>query len=290
MSELDILMPSSEPLRNDFRGTRVRLPPEAFAIAEGPDEPPHDLVKEDVWNSIMSFPDDVSLRTSDQHGVNLEVMHTLWGSWIESYGEDQDAIWYFMLDAADEFQASIFNSLCGFYRVAADGLRAALEKIIIGAYFQLTKPSEWKPDGEEATRFHVACDALIAHARLVPLNDYLRAKVGYSIFDQKSLSNAGGWARRLYSELSEYAHARPDRTSSKMWEGSNGPIYVPSSFGEVYALYLDTMALAFSVLKLTRLTFSLPLAVVRIFSRPPQALPSKVAVYSLQFLFGKGST
>src|SRR6266702_3963248 len=98
----------------DFRESRIRLPPEAFAIAEGADLPPTDLIKKSVWASIVSFPDDVSLRTSN----------------------DQGAMSYFMPDAADEFQASIFNSLCGFYRVASDTLRAALEKATIGAYFQ----------------------------------------------------------------------------------------------------------------------------------------------------------
>src|SRR6266568_24607 len=264
----------------DFRESRIRLPPEAFAIAEGADLPPTDLIKKSVWASIVSFPDDVSLRTSNDHGANLETMHKLWGSWIESCGNDQDPMSYFMPDAADEFQASIFNSLCGFYRVASDTLRAALEKATIGAYFQLCALEGWKPDAPLEIKFGSACDALSDHSSIRPLNEYLKSKFGNALFEQKSMSDAGGWARRLYSRLSEFTHAKSGKTSAAMWEGSNGPIYVSKSFGGTYALYLDTMALNFALVKLARPSFILPETAKTIFVNPPNAQPSKVSMYA----------
>ena len=88
-------------MNNDFRCVRKKLPPEAFAYAEGPDLPPQDLIEEDIWNSIISLPDDVSLRTSDDHGTELKFMHGLWSSIIESVGDTEDIMWHSLLDVAD---------------------------------------------------------------------------------------------------------------------------------------------------------------------------------------------
>jgi len=281
---------AKETTYEDFRTLRVRLPPDAFLVGpEGPDPPPEDLIEENVWNSIVSLPDYVSLRTSDNHGTELRAMWELWGSWIESLGDEQDAMWYTMLDTADELQACIYNSLCGFYRVTASCLRSALELTTIGAYFQLSlglsELLEWKQGQAGKIKFGTACDHLHKHPRTQPLHDYISLKMGYSIFGQKAAGEPGGWARRLHSELSDFVHSLPTHSSGSMWEGSNGPIYVPRSFGKVYALYLDTMALGYVLVKLARPSFELPEAATYLF-RSPQALPSNVAVYAYEFLWG----
>ncbi|MFQ5886142.1 MAG: hypothetical protein ACE5II_02785 [Anaerolineae bacterium] len=275
--------------QGDFRTTRCRLPLEAFLWAEGPDLPPSDLVEKQIWSSIISFPDDVSIRTSDHHGTELKAMHELWGGWIESFGEKQDAMWYVMLDTADELQACLFNSLCGFYRVAASCLRTALELTTIGTYFQLSLELsdllKWK-EGRYQVKFGMACDHLIAHRCTQPLGEYIKSKMNYSIFGQRSPGKPGGWARKLHSELSDFVHSLPTHSSGSMWEGSNGPIYVPPSFGKVYALYLDTVALAYALVKLARPSFKLPGVAKHLF-HIKQVRPSKVAVYTYEFLFGK---
>ena len=274
--------------RSDFRLTRRRLPPEAFAVGpRGPDPPPRDLVEGETWGSIVVLPDDVSLRTSDNHGPELKAMDELWGSLIESTGVEKDAVWYTMLDAADELQACTFNSLCGYYRVASSCLRSAVELMTIGTMFQLyPSASEFRrwTKGKFEVGFGMACDHLIGHPRVQVLEDYLRLKMHYSIFGQKSSMNREGWARKLYSELSNFAHSRPSHSSAMMWKGSNGSIYVPSSFGKVFALYLDTAALTYVLLKLARPAFKRPLAAKYIF-HSPNALPSKVAVYAHGFLW-----
>ena len=275
---------------NDFRTTRSKLPPEAFPLgAEEPDSPPQDLIKKKTWKSIISLPDDVSLRTSENHGTELRVMHALWASWIESVQEGQDAISYTMLDASDEFQTCLFNSLCGFYRVAASCLRNALELNTIGVYFQLSSnPSEfleWK-EGKREISFGMACDQLLRHPKTKPLHNFLKSQMAYSIFEQKSTGNSGGWARRLYSELSDFAHSRPTLSSFILWDESNGPAYTPSSFHMVYALYLDTMALSYVLVKLAKPTFMLPRK-ARQLLQSSKVRPSKVAAYSYKFLWKK---
>jgi hypothetical protein len=59
-------------MSTDLRASRMKLPPEAFALAEGPERPPSDLIDEESWSGITGLPDDVSLRTSDHHGADIK--------------------------------------------------------------------------------------------------------------------------------------------------------------------------------------------------------------------------
>jgi hypothetical protein len=281
----------------DFRATRRKLPRDAFAW--GPDEPngaPEDRIEEQAWASIVSLPDDVSLRTSNNHGSQLGAMHDLWSSWIESVGEDQDCMYYVMADAGDEYQACLFNALCGFYRVGASCLRSALELTLFGAYFRLlfepdgvSEVRRWK-EGKSAVSFEKALMALRDEPRAVPLEDHLCAQqynsdLPWSVFGRKPPRRASSWARRLYLELSNFTHSRPNHSSGATWDGSNGPVFVRESFGTVYALYLDAMALCYVLVKLARPSLQLPRAARHLFAGSP-ALPSKVALYSCEFLWG----
>jgi len=284
-------MKEKEGNSKDFRVTRHKLPPDAFAVgSEIPEEPPGDLIEEDIWNHIISFPDDVILRTTDNHGTELKTMYNLWKSWIDLLGEDQDVIWHVMLDAADEFQACLFNALCGYYRIGASCLRSVLELITLGTYFQLFDKTadfdKWREGGYGKIGFGTACDRLMNHSRVKPLEKYLQEQMHYSIFKQKSNSNPeGGWARKLFSELSDFAHSRPTHSSASLWEGSNGPIYVPLSFGKIYTLYLDTTVLGYVLIKLARPSFELPRSVLKYIFSSPTVKPSKVAVYSCRYFW-----
>lgn len=274
----------------DFRSTREKLPPEAFAYGpEGPDPAPTDLIDAKTWNSITSLPDDVSIRTSDYHGSELNIMNRLWGSCIEVLDEDQDAMFHAMLDSADELQACVYNSLCGYYRVASSCLRNALELNTIGAYLQVccsaSELGEWI-EGRRKITFGEACDHLQGHAATQPLERLIESKMGYSIFAQKRAEKEEGWIRNIYSQLSEFAHARPAVSLARMWEGSNGPVYVPSSFGRVFALYLQTVAVSWILLKLARPKFNLPTSAKHLF-HSKTVRPSKVAMHSYEFLWGR---
>lgn len=276
--------------KQDFRLYRKLLPPEAFAIAEGPDLPPRDLIDQDVWNSIMNLPDDVSLRTSSDHGTELKFMHELWGSIIENVGNIEDVMWHSLLDVADELMACIVNSLIGFYRVAASCLRSSLELTTNGAYYQrcrnLSEYKSWRKSKGDV-KFGNACDKLNDLDNVRSLNDYLYSKMKGTVFEPKNSryeSYPGGWARRLYYELSNFVHSKTTYSSVDMWDGSTGPIYIRKSFGRISALYCDTLALIYVLIKLSRPEFSLP-AETRCIFKFPNIKPSKIAVYTYQYLW-----
>jgi hypothetical protein len=66
----------------DFRATRSKLEPHGFAVSEGQDVPPSNLIEQEVWDGIMHLPEDVSIRISDHNGTRLELLHGLWADWI----------------------------------------------------------------------------------------------------------------------------------------------------------------------------------------------------------------
>ena len=61
---------------NDFRTRRLRLPPEAFLSGSDiPESPPQDLIEERIWNSIISFPDDVIVKPVSTRKLVLLLTH-----------------------------------------------------------------------------------------------------------------------------------------------------------------------------------------------------------------------
>jgi hypothetical protein len=69
------------------------LEDEDFAlVSENPDHTPRDLIERNVWNSIVTLPDDVSVRTSNEYGQLLKGMDRCWDAWIESLATRQDPI------------------------------------------------------------------------------------------------------------------------------------------------------------------------------------------------------
>src|SRR6185437_8265266 len=113
---------------SDFRAVRHMLEPHEFAISEGPDVEPGDLIDEATWAGITHLPDDVAIRTSDHNGIRLKLLYSLWGDWIEATGDPsrQDDLFSCMLDACDAFQCTNFLFLHGYYRAALAQLRVAL--------------------------------------------------------------------------------------------------------------------------------------------------------------------
>ena len=277
-------------MSKDFRSKRKLLPSEACAHAEGPDLPPQDLIGEDVWNSIMSLPDDVSLRTSNDYGTELKHMHELWESLIDILGETEDVMRHSLLDVADESMACIVNSMIGFYRIAASCLRNSLEIVTHGAYYQRCKSvSEYKNwrSIQGDISFDTACNNLNKLNDVKSINDFLYKKMNDTLFDQKNSryqGYSGGWARKLYSELSNFVHAKPSYSHVATWDGSTGPIYVKHSFGKLSALYCDTMALTYVMIKLARPDFNLPNQTEYIFQFP-KIKPSKLSVYTYKYLW-----
>jgi hypothetical protein len=264
---------------------RIVLEPDDFALSSGEEPPPSDLIDKDTWQGITTLTDDVSIRTSNHHGRLLKTLYTLWGAWIESIGENQDYLFDTILDAADEFQAATFNALNGYYRQAIGCLRSALELITIGTYCQVCaeaiKYKEWRQG--KKIGFGEACDKLRRAAPVKALELHLDMILKDSIFAPINLTPTGGWARRLYSALSDYSHTRPGFASGDMW-ASNGPIYVGEAFISTAEMYLQVSALCFIMAKLARPNFVLPKDARQVFESP-KIQQIKIAHVAYEYLF-----
>lgn len=278
---------------SDFRAVRYILEPEDFLL--GPDEPdpsPSDPIEPRIWGGITTLPTDVAIRTSDHHGRLLKLLYDLWAAWLKAIGDPEtpDQIFYPMLDAADDFRAATFNALHGFYRQSFDCLRSSLELVAIGAYCQVfNKPDDfqqWRA-GQLELGLGRACDNLMRARVVRPLNTYLAALLNDSLFEQRGNTNGlqPGWARRLFADLSQYAHSRPGFTNGDMWQ-SNGPVYVPDSFIRTATMQFETYALCYSLVKLARANFSLPEDALQLF-QSESVRPMKIAYATYSYLFGK---
>jgi hypothetical protein len=113
-------MPKLMPL-SDFRARRRVLMRRDFGYAPKPAPRPSDLIDKATWDSVVTLPDDVAVRTTNYHGTTINQLHDLWGGWIECVGEKQDCMFPVMLDSGDDFQAATYNALTGLTGLAPWG-------------------------------------------------------------------------------------------------------------------------------------------------------------------------
>jgi hypothetical protein len=240
----------------DFRTTRVLLPDEAFALVGGKRPGPTDLVAKDVWNGIMHLPDDVAITTSNHHGSQLAALYTLWGDWVEAMGNTHDELFTGMLDAADCFQASTFESLHGYYRSSLSNLRTAIELVAIGTLGNLSPIDRdyvrWKKQN---------VGSLPLASSIRKLRSVTKAPVSALIF------KPNGWMEALYNELCAYTRSRPDSSDGEMWS-SNGPVYVTVAANLVFELQASTYATCYLLAKIGRPNFGLPAGSEFLFTTP----------------------
>ncbi len=251
---------------SDFRCRRVVLTRTDFAYAPEPEPPASDLIEKATWNSIVTLPDDVAIRTSNHHGTTLKQLDDLWGAWVECFGEVQDCLFSAMLDAGDDFQSATFNALTGFYRLSISALRSALELTTIGTWAQVCgkkiEYDNWR-SGQSILSFGQACDGLIAATK--PVQEQISPSVKDSLFDQKTVSSEGGFARRIFDGVSNFSHARPGHSDGDM-RSSNGPIYVQSAFDHVSWIQFEIIGLCFVLLLLARPKSVIPRPALELFS------------------------
>lgn len=234
----------------DFRSKRARLGPECFAISSGKEISPTDLVGKKCWNGIMSLPDDVTLRTTDQYGSALELLYNLWGEWTSvTYALQKtfkdSAIAHTALDAGDHFHASIYNAVTGYYRLAFTSLRGVVENMSLGMQFHIAAAqkefADWIAGGE--FNFGWAADHLTQNANVAALEQNLATATGDNLFRRRRPGDPGGFVRRLFRELSRYAHGAPGYNDGDMWR-SNGPVFVSKSFEAWIECFLTVYCLA----------------------------------------------
>jgi len=276
-------MPKFLPL-TDFRARRTVLTRRDFGYAPKPAPRPSKIIDEATWESIVTLPDDVAVRTSNYHGTTIKQLDDLWGAWVDCYGEVQDCIFPVMLDAGDDFQAATYTALTRFYRLSIAALRSALELTAIGAWAQVCgKQKEFRSwrAGKSPFSFAQACDGL--SGATTPLRAHLRANVNDSLFDQRNSTDEGGFARRIYSGISEFSHSRAGHADSDMRE-SNGPIYVASAFKHVAWMQFETLGLCFVLVLLARPKQRLPEPATELF-RDVKRLKSRVTRAAFEFLY-----
>lgn len=247
---------------SDFRAKRLMLEDSDFAVASGKYPGPTNLIQEDTWKSIVSLPDDVSIRTLDKFGSQLEQMWEYWGIWGRvvlavqalSSNPTESPTAVAACDAADEFQAATYCALVGFYRVAFSCLRNVLEQMTIGARLAITSDAksfaDWR-NGEDRIGFDWAADTLPKSPKVLALEQHLNASTADSLFAQ----TPKGLARRLFVQFLKYTHGAAGFTDADSRE-SNGPIFVPETFlawcvaaVKTYAIALHELRLAHTELK-----------------------------------------
>lgn len=276
-------MPKLLPL-TDFRARRTVLTRRDFGYAPQPTPRPSDIIDEATWDSVVTLPDDVAVRTTNYHGTTIRQLHDLWGAWIECVGEKQDCMFPVMLDAGDDFQAATYNALTGFYRLSAAALRSALELTTIGTWAQVTgKKAEFRSwrSGKVPLSLGQASDGLCGSTP--SLRSHVRQSGNGSLFDQKTSNDEGGIARIIFSALSEFSHSRPGYSDSDMRE-SNGPIYVKSAFNHVTWMQFETLGLCFVLLLIARPKQVLPEPAIELF-RDVERLKSRVTRAAFEFLY-----
>jgi hypothetical protein len=231
----------------DFRAARSMLEPHEFAISEGQDVPPSELVDKEVWDGIVHLPEDVSIRISDHNGIRLRLLYTLWGDWISSIGDPDkpDEIFACMLDAADCFQCANFNFLHGFYRAALAELRTAMELMMIGAYGSLN------PADEDYVAWKTGTGELNFSRCRRHLSGSLRKEQAKWMFDK------GGFLAAVYQVLCNYTHSRPDASDGALWK-SNGPVYNNEAIRLTFFTSLSVSAICYLLVRLARSEFVMP--------------------------------
>ncbi len=235
-----------------------------FAIAPGIYPGPTNLIQKATWKSIISLPDDVSIRTSDQYGPQLEQLWEYWGIWgrvvlaVHELSSDpsKSPTAVAACDAADEFQAATFCALVGYYRVAFSCLRNVLEQITIGARLAVSADAksfaDWR-SGDERIGFGWAADTITKNPGVRALEKHLKATVTDSLFTQAPK----GVARRLFAQLSKYTHGTAGFTDAD-FRNSNGPIFVPETFLAWCVATLKTYAVALHEIRLAHALKALP--------------------------------
>ena len=248
---------------NDFRAHRKVLDPDDFALgSDEPDPPPTDLIDEDTWGGIMNLPDDVAIRTTSHQGQRVALLHELWGDWIEAIPSDGIFL-EAMLDIADDFSASLFNLVHGFYKQAIASLRNALEVTMIACDCELgDAPGRWKKwqDGKEIG-FKDAREKFSKRLAIAPREASVigstRSSLVTDLPDSPKSKACKSWVQNLYGRLSTFSHSGGNSSNSFLWN-STGPVYSEEGMRASYRFYLETHAILVLLLSVTRTDFTTP--------------------------------
>ncbi|MGD0985866.1 MAG: hypothetical protein ABSA65_18975 [Acidimicrobiales bacterium] len=259
-------MPSDElsfPLTEGvFREQRVYLGPEAFGDPGDGIESPTDLINQREWMHLMDSPTDVVLQTTDHFGSAFLAIASLCHMWIcaivppdEPEPSGLPLVFDAYLDAYDEFEAAPFIAAHGWYRQGTAGLRNALEVMTNAAHFAIRGDraghAAWRDGTAEPPKFGNSVDLLGSAPSVAAIESTLP---GSALFGVKP----DGVARALYEEVCRFTHGRPGHTNADIWEGSNGPIFIPNAFTQFWRDFRDTALMCFVLLKIAHPAVDMP--------------------------------
>jgi hypothetical protein len=250
----------------DFRAVRWTLEERDFGLVRGRTRrASRDRIDEPTWKSITSLPDHVAIETSNHFGTVLRDLYSLCGAWtgtfapLEKGGPRLAPLWVVALDGFHVFEGSLYGATFGYYRLAVTGLRSMVENLVIALHLELSGDRKtfrrWQA-GDVEPSFGQAASLLPRYPSVAKLEDALRRRTGNDLFRHKQSppqpKRTPGYARAFFSTLSKFTHAQPEFTDAALWGGSNGPIFVPRSFGEWAKAYVSTFALSLLLLRLGR--------------------------------------
>lgn len=240
-------MASPIPL-SDFRALRYKLDPDDFGLSDDePDVAPTNPIDEETWGGITHLPDDVAIRTSDHNGHRLQLLYSLWGNWIEAFGENKnpDELFTSMFDVCDAFQCSTFLYLHGYYRAAMSELRVAMESVTVGAYGNIC------PEDPAYIKCKEGVSELSFTRFRKRLHGMLRNDQGKWLLADGELPDS------TFRRLCDFTHSRSGSSDFALWE-SNGPVYAHEAAMLVFMTSLSVYAICYLLVKIARPNFQLP--------------------------------
>jgi hypothetical protein len=198
---------------------------------------------------LMDSPTDVLLQTTDHFGSTFLAMRSISDMWISGIvpdGTDLPLVFDAYLDAYDEFEAAPFIAAHGWYRQATAGLRNALEVMVHAARCAIrgerTAYAAWRDGTADPSKFQNSVELIGGQPSVAKVEAALPAG---ALFGR----NSDGVMRALYQELCRFAHGDPGHTNADIWE-SNGPIFVPEAFTQLWRDFRATVLACSILLKL----------------------------------------
>jgi hypothetical protein len=252
----------------DFRARRQVLEPDDYGLPGEPGAGTH-LISPEAWAAIWNLPDTVAIDTSNVFGSVLGEAHALSSAWTRFYEplglleKTASPLALVALQSWDAFESSILCATVGYYRLAFMALRSVVENMCIALELELAADAatfrSWQSGAENDVKFGWAADRLSKRPNLKTVDAAVLASTGNDLFRQKHPPVPGGHARRFFDLLSKFAHASPGHTDGDLWDGSNGPVFVPKTFSAWIDAYFATWAFALVLLRVGRPDAKLPL-------------------------------
>lgn len=206
-------MPQELP-KDDFRATRKYLTEDEFGISGEEDFVPAARIEQEVWDGLMSLPTDVSIRTTDFCPDEVKAAYQIATSWLHIGDPFADGpIKTQTFSVYEALEASVFMATTGWYRQAGLSLRAAMDDMILGLYYEGI-PNKWDQ-----------FERIIEGNKSAPMFGCVRDAL-FDLTGDQLFAKDGGSFGQLYSRLGVYTHCIPNH---ELWK-SNGPIYADEAF------------------------------------------------------------